>query len=781
MACSTFYRFSKTCYFKKHPLLLSAILTALGSTMLSQPLIAEALPQNIVTATQTKQTFSIPAGPLETALVTYSSHTNITVSFTPETVKGVTTQGAHGQYSTTGALAALMQGTGLLAQIQSNGSYTITRPDITGSNNITLPPVKVTGERIERALLDTASSVSVFNADTLEQHVTINTGNELLASVANVVGTETTNYAPAVRGIDGTGPARGGIAFFAGTRSRLGLLIDGRPAGFNELVFSDSSLWDVEQVEVFRGPQSTLNGRNAIAGAMLMTTKNPTFYNEGALRISAGNFDSRQYAAMYSAPLSKNWAFRIAAEQKTSKSFLDFEAYDAAPNPEEFESSTLRAKLLYQPQDIEGLSNLITINHHDYRGPQGEQLAQPFEDKIADSIQPATFQPEDSSITMETDWAINERYTLENTLVYSDIDVKRTVPTIGRGNVNIDTREILLEPRLLFSANDNVSGFIGLYYFDADQDEFIDIRNNTYKDTIQTSAIFGEASIALSDSLEMILGGRWEEEHRKRVGGTAVPFIVDLDETYSAFLPRASLNWQMNPQWSVGSLISRGFNAGGAGVTFADPFTSYTYDPEYVWNYEIFARSEQLDGRLAFNANLFFADYKDMQLPFNLGSDSNIIRNAEAAETYGLEIGIRWLPVPELQVFTDLGLLKTKITDYTDSGFEGNELPRSPAFSANLGFLYKFNNGFEFGADAHYSQAYFADVDNIQRTEIEPYWVASLQAGYSIGDLRFFAFARNLFDADDVTHYRTIGAVEADDVGYILKPRTWGIGVDVHF
>src|SRR3546814_15009590 len=76
--------------------------------------------------------------------------------------------------------------------------------------------------------------------------------------------------------------------------------VDGRPLGFNELIFGNASLWDVQQVEVFRGPQSTIQGRNSIAGAVVLKTNDPTYYTEGAAQFQGGELDERQGSAMRS-------------------------------------------------------------------------------------------------------------------------------------------------------------------------------------------------------------------------------------------------------------------------------------------------------------------------------------------------------------------------------------------------------------------------------------------------------------------------------------------------
>src|SRR3546814_10882597 len=104
----------------------------------------------------------------------------------------------------------------------------------------------------------------------------------------------TTLFRSAVRGLDGTGPASGANAFFAGTRPRLNFQLDGRTLTYNEAIYLDGLLWDVQQMEVYRGPQSTLQGRNAIGGVVAIKTADPTFDWQGKVRGVIGGDKTRQ-------------------------------------------------------------------------------------------------------------------------------------------------------------------------------------------------------------------------------------------------------------------------------------------------------------------------------------------------------------------------------------------------------------------------------------------------------------------------------------------------------
>ncbi len=111
--------------------------------------------------------------------------------------------------------------------------------------------------------------------------------SDLLKMTANVLDTGIGNDIPTIRGIDGSGPANGANAFLSGTRPRMNLSLDGRSLTYNELAVGPQSLWDMQRVEVYRGPQNYIQGRNAIAGAVVMSSKDPTFDWTSAVRAGA--------------------------------------------------------------------------------------------------------------------------------------------------------------------------------------------------------------------------------------------------------------------------------------------------------------------------------------------------------------------------------------------------------------------------------------------------------------------------------------------------------------
>ncbi len=175
---------------------------------------------------------------------------------------------------------------------------------------------------------------------------------------------------------------------------------------------------------------------------------------------------------------------------------------------------------------------------------------------------------------------------------------------------------------------------------------------------------------------------------------------------------------------------------------------SYTYGSEYVWNYELYTRHHLKDANVVLTGNIFYNDYKDMQLPYSLGENSSVIRNADKVETYGAEIGATWQPRWDFELFGNLGLLKTDIKKFSGSGVEGHELARAPAYTANMGAKYQFLKGWELSSNVAFTDSYYSQYDNDSRGRIGSYWTANAQLAYTFDYGRATLYAKNLFDSD---------------------------------
>ncbi|TPG99814.1 TonB-dependent siderophore receptor [Haemophilus haemolyticus] len=625
-----------------------------------------------------------------------------------------------------------------------------------------LDEVTVTGEKFERSQSSTSSSTSVVTAEQLKREANLLSATQLLKRDVNILDTGLGNDLPTVRGVDGSGPAVGAVAFFAGSRPRLNMQIDGRTSSYNELAFGTKSLWDMKQVEIYRGAQSYAQGRNAIAGAVVMTSNDPTQEWEGAAKLNMGNHRLAQTAALISGPVVKDeLAFRLSVDHQQRETSVDLPHYDPVGNPRWFKATNTRAKLLWTPSALPDLYSRLTFNHLNARAPQSETELQPNSPRY--TPERPVFQTRSASTIWDIGYQLSDRWKWENKLIYTHFIHDRkttspfntTLPPNRRGvPARVDGNEFQIEPIVKYE-NEKYRGLFGLFYFNAKQDESVTMLNGriartpittNFNDKTKTKAAFGEIIFTPDIPFELTLSARYEQEHHQRKGKSAM-FSINRDKKYNVFLPKADIAWKMNDDQRLGFKVGKGYNPGGAGVTFGVPYTSYEYDAEYVWNYELYYRWTSTDKRLRINSNLFYNDYKDMQLPFTLGPNSIVIRNADKVVTYGAEINTEWQATEKLALNAGIGMLKTDIKRYPNSGIEGNKLARAPSFSGKVGGNYRLLDHLEIGTNYSYNSSYYSTADNLANGKVGHYDQLDVYLAYDFKHAKITLYADNVLNS----------------------------------
>ena len=625
-----------------------------------------------------------------------------------------------------------------------------------------LDEITVTGEKFERSQSSTGSSTTVVTGDQFKREANLLSATQLLKRDVNILDTGLGNDLPTVRGVDGSGPAVGAVAFFAGSRPRLNMQIDGRTSSYNELAFGTKSLWDMKQVEIYRGAQSYAQGRNAIAGAVVMTSNDPTQEWEGAAKLNMGNHRLAQTAALISGPVVKDeLAFRLSVDHQQRETAVDLPHYDPVGNPRWFKATNTRAKLLWTPSALPDLYSRLTFNHLNARAPQSETELQPNSPRY--TPERPVFQTRSASTIWDIGYQLSEHWKWENKLVYTHFihDRKTTspfntaLPPNRRGvPARVDGNEFQIEPIVKYES-EKYRGLFGLFYFNAKQDESVTMLNGriartpittNFNDKTKTKAVFGEITFTPDIPFELTLSARYEQEHHQRKGKSAM-FSINRDKKYNVFLPKADIAWKINDDQRLGFKVGKGYNPGGAGVTFGVPYTSYEYDAEYVWNYELYHRWTSTDKRLRINSNLFYNDYKDMQLPFTLGPNSIVIRNADKVVTYGAEINTEWQATEKLALNAGIGMLKTDIKRYPNSGIEGNKLARAPSFSGKVGANYRLLDHLEIGTNYSYNSSYYSTADNLANGKVGHYDQLDVYLAYDFKHARITLYADNVLNS----------------------------------
>ncbi|WP_444957044.1 TonB-dependent receptor [Microbulbifer sp. ZKSA002] len=646
--------------------------------------------------------------------------------------------------------------------------------------------VIVIGEKTERSLKETTSSVSVITEETLNsmQHLSI---TDAVSNISNVV--VLSGATPDIRGVSGNGSATGFNSFTGGAKARVSTLIDGVAEPFVADLTGDSGIWDVEQIEVFRGPQSTSNGRNSIAGSVFIKTKDPSFDWEGAARVGYRDQDGYiDTSGMISGPIvDDTLAFRLTAQQLTGDTISNAQEYE--DNPADFDLNTLetqrlKGKLLWTP--TEKLEALFTVSTNSEEGNTGRMYYTLTGVDDYETYFYRDMDTESTTTSAKVDYQISEDISIEVLAAYMDYQWgfdSYEEDSSSQQYVRMDEQNTTIDAKLNFGlTSDTLHGFIGFAHFEREQD-FNSSNSVTYfgDDESTSTAIYGEVTYALTDKLNLISGLRVENEEQNRNFNFNNGFLIaGLDTDKTITLPKLALQYDLTEDTIVSASARKGYNAAGGALDFSAS-DYYNYDEETVNTYELAVRSSLANGTVSLNGNLFFNEYSGYQA---LSSTRKIV-NMDTVETYGVELEAIAMLTPQWELRAGLGLLETEITDagadYADA--DGNELNSAPNVTANLGTKYWISDALSVGLSANYVDEYYGDFTNTEERVAGDYTLARLNVNYEGEDWSIAAYVNNAFNEEG---FLTIEpAVEGghypDGYAAIVEPRNVGLSATYRF
>jgi outer membrane receptor protein involved in Fe transport len=671
----------------------------------------------------------------------------------------------------------------------------------------TLPAVVVRGEKIARDIKDTTTSVGVVDDDRI-QSTGVRSLPDAFRLLGNVRDADFLDSGILIRGINSEGV--GGPA----GRPLASVYIDGVAQTDQGVRRGALGLWDVEQVEVLRGPQSTISGRNALAGAIRLQTKDPSFDWESAAQLRVGEREQRGVAAVVSGPLSETLAFRVAGEYAHQRGFVDYPDYGGLPRLDERRDDDyrqVRGKLLWQPAGARGLR--VLLGHADaYDSPSYDDVDGPsagvdwFDRKWGAQSLPVFVEARSSrnasssldvSAPLGTDW----RLTSLTTRVRSKTDRS----SVDNASVGLITQtEVAQELRLNYDAG-AVQAVVGAYLnrekFQDDRDQVRPfqptvLRRDRRSGDVDNEALFGEVNLT-TGRLTWVAGARYDREEQsssslaQRLNTTSGAVTSSTSSAtaanYDAFLPKLGARFAIDATQSVGLTLQRGYRAGGAAVNAVTGQT-YTYEPEYADNIELAYRFFAADRRLRVNANLFAMRWKNQQvnvpqIPGDFTSD--LIVNAGRSRVTGGELELQWRASTAVELFSSIGVARTEFRNFEFVQFgaplnlNGESFPQAPEFSAAIGGQWK-RGGWFVGGDAKYTgKALSRSVfEGLPADRMPAYTVINTRAGYEWAQARVSLYIDNALD-ESYFLYRF------DDpsfqVGTVGKGRQAGIEVYARF
>ncbi len=333
-----------------------------------------------------------------------------------------------------------------------------------GPGSTEVDEVIITGEKAGRSVQDTTASVAVVTEERLEQE-NIQTFFDIVERTANVASTYGSSGFT-IRGVSNIGVSGGGSGGLAT------VYVDGAPMPDRGLASGPLDMWDIGQVEILRGPQSTLQGRNALAGAVIIRSADPTFDYSLKARVRADDADGWSYAFAGGAPIiADQLAFRLSGEYRDEEGVV----YNTTRKTGEdsVEASTIRAKLLFTPTALPDLEARLTVTHSERAGAYQFTYARTDIPDYFDHRQVADNSPNTSDttvdiVTLEADYALTERLSLTSVTSWSRLDIATsydgdgTAANLSYGGNREDDSTLSQELRVNWRG-ERIEGLLGLY------------------------------------------------------------------------------------------------------------------------------------------------------------------------------------------------------------------------------------------------------------------------------------------------------------------------------
>ncbi|MFE3839004.1 TonB-dependent receptor domain-containing protein [Pseudogemmobacter sonorensis] len=738
--------------------------------------------------------YDIPPGAFNTVLAAFGRQSNLQLAYDPALAVGKTSPGLSAPATPDAALTALLQGTGLSFAFTAPGVVTITglAAGEADTGGIMLGTIVLYGDRTTNVLGESRSSVAVVTGEPAAAPAPTAV-RDAFRQMGNVSAGDWLESGFVIRGVNSEGLVPG-----AAGAPLASLYIDGVQQTVNAVRRGTRSFFDVEQLEVYRGPQSTLSGRAALAGAMYLRTKDPEFARSGEVMLSYGSDNHRRAGVAFGDTLGPNLAYRVSAEWSEKESDLDYRSYRRFDSYDDFITDdyyAIRGKLLWLPTGDDTTRVLLSYarsydspTYNDVAGPLWTTGAPGYDARRGDIWGVLTPEPYASMVgqlpafaemrdTTVDNFGVEISHNLNGNLRLTALTgISRSVT--DRDSINYGTageflqttgqftqKTISQEFRLNYDDGVGLKWVTGIYAGRSDNDAWresmlLSFDQSRNEADITNVALFGEATWEFAPGWSVIGGGRIDWISQKQMAWVASNGTVTADNSSrfedTVFLPKLGLEYAFAEDQTVSLIYQEGYRPGGSAILAASG-TVYDYDAEYAKNLELAWRGSFMDDRLILAANVFWQDWRDQQVevlvdPSNPSGDS-YIANAGKSESHGAELEMSWAASDQLSLFSSVGLLKTKFTDFNLVGYgdySGLPFPNAPEQSIALGFRWTGTNGFFGAASAKYTGSSMSRLEQgtARPVDLSSYTTVDAEFGYQWNQTRLTAYATNLFDTE---------------------------------
>lgn len=706
-----------------------------------------------------------------------------------------------------------------------------------GSDASALETIIVTAEKRDERLQDVPMSVTALGGATLDNLQ----ARDFADYAALVPGLSLQSLQPGATRLTLRGQNAGGVG------STVAVYLDESPFGSSSALLNgnvntgDFDTWDMQRVEVLRGPQGTLYGANSEGGLLKFVTNAPVLGSlSGAAEVTGESVDhggnGGAVRAVVNLPLGEKMAFRISGVDQDVAGYINDPASGGRDLNEGHEQSG-RASFLAAPTDDLSIRLTATSQQSRYDGTNAVDInpvtLQPLHGDLAQerSLQePSNFKYESYNATI--DWNAGPFSVLSSTsygILNSDIDTDATPLYGGLAGAlfggapgallddNVGSKKFTQEIRLASPASDLLEWQVGGYFTREtgllnEHLNAIQLPGNALlglleqplvASTYKESAGFGDLTYHFNPQFDLQIGGRWSHNEQTATQTTTFnptlailvnspnPAIVNGDSSGSVFTYSVAPRWHVDTNTMVYARLATGYRPGGPNVIppGAPSSVEHEYGADKTTNVELGVRTTQLDGTLSIDVAAYHVDWKNIQI-FELVDSFGINGNGGTARSSGLEWTVGYVPVQGLTLQWTGAYTDAKLTSPAAAlnANTGDPLPYAPKWGTSLDGEYDWAafadyKGFA-GVTWSYVGARSSDFASSAaatpgQIELPSYNTTAIRFGLENDHYKATIYAKNLSDSRGITNYNSSGAPYS--TVSIIQPRTVGVALSVKF
>ncbi len=637
-----------------------------------------------------------------------------------------------------------------------------------------LEEIIVTADFRERAASELPASISVLDLQTVNE-AAVQHFEELIQLVPNLNWSGDGHRARYLQ-IRGVGELE---QYEGAPNPSVGFLID-------DIDFSGigtiATLFDIQQVEILRGPQGSRYGANALGGLVYMKSVAPTDEFAGRAKFDAGSDGVLSAGIAFGGPLSTDGSlgYRMSAHHYRSNGFRD-NPYLGRDDTNGRDETTLRGRLRWQASDnwTVDLTAMFSDVDDGYDAFAIDNSLTMLSDKPGKDAQAS------SGAAVKAIWEGAESFSLTSITTYANSDIDFSFDA-DWGNADswqpytydfiVDNdrarKTISQEFRLVSSDagrifNDSTDWLVGIYVMKLEDElravtegilidpdpvfgytfEVDDDFSGSYEAV--NAALFGRLDFDVGDASRLGLGVRVERRTTDYSNSTGLSF--DPDETMIG--GELTFTHEFSELKTGFVSLARGFKAGGFNPGFGVPDDRRRFDTEYVWNLEAGIKAYWFDNRLNVNASAFLSDREDQQIrtsfqlvPNDPASFVFFTDNSDEGRTTGIEVDVRWLPGKSWQFYAAVGLLNAEITDFgtAEVNLDGRQQAHAPSYTLSLGGTYRHPSGWNGRVDVSARDEFYFDYSHDLKSTA--YELVNLRVGYDAQQWSAHVWVRNVFD-----------------------------------